>query len=410
MNHNISSVVAAQNCAGCGACAADCPQHAITLRENCAGFYEACVDTALCVHCGRCLQICPRLHPMQQRTLCEGRLFAAQSSSPDVVHACSSGGIAHELSIAFLEAGAYVGGAIYDLGTHRVRHTLISDISALSRLDGSKYLQSNPSEAFREALQLAATDCNTRFLLFGTPCQIAGLAAAAEKQHTREQFLLVELFCHGVPSYRVWDESVRTISDRLGTKAWDSVRFRYKKDDWHSYCLRVEAGQKHYYGKRERELFWQVFFENILLSDACWSCSARTERSCADLRLGDYWGTRFIRHSDGVSAVFAMTERGCAAMSRLLQERRIRTFEVGSADEMLLAQNMAGYQQTAIHHRAMEQLRGGVAVQTVVAQYRKSFTPKQKAKSFLLRLSAALPDSMRAKARKLLSGRTIRKG
>lgn len=402
MKNNISTVVVNHDCAGCGVCAAICAADAITLQENTAGFYEASITESSCLDCGLCRKICPRLHNQLSKPLYEGTLYALQSTSSVAVQGCSSGGVAHELSEAFLQTGGKVAGAIYDLDTHRVRHELISDVCAIMRLDGSKYLQSDTTEAFSKAIQTAEEDHNARFLLFGTPCQIAGLAAAAEHKGIRDQFLLAEVFCHGVPSYRIWDETVGKISKRLGTDRWDAVKFRYKKDDWHSYCLRVDSGEKHYYGKRETELFWQVFFENILLNDACWNCQSRKAHSCADLRLGDYWGARFMERSDGVSAVFAVTQRGNSAVQQLISAGRLHAFNAGTADEMLSCQNMEGYKQASLHRQAMELLRRGVAVQSVVRQYRSGLSAKQKVKAVLLRISAALPDSLRAKARKQL--------
>lgn len=400
MMNDISVVAAEKNCAGCGACAVICTKNAITLKENTAGFYEAAIDGESCVHCGQCAEICPRLSDKEGKSLRQSKLFALQSTRQEIVKSCSSGGIAHELAEVFLENGDGVVGAVYDLNTDRVLHLLVDTVDELWRLDGSKYLQSDVTEALSKAVRRAKTDGDSRLLVIGTPCQIAGAAAVTEKLGIRDQFLLAEIFCHGVPSYRVWDETVKKASEKLGTGQFESVRFRYKKDDWHSYCLRIDANDKSYYGKRETELFWQVFFENVLLNDACLKCTARKDSSCADLRLGDYWGSRFMERSDGVSAVFAITERGEAAVERLLQTERVRAFEQGTPDEMLVAQNMEGYKQTELHDRAMEQLRSGADVKSVVRRYRKGFGSKQKLKIVLLKTSAVLPDGIRAKMRK----------
>lgn len=399
---NITKINGMKDCAGCGACVVSCPAEAISLRENSIGFYEAYVAESRCVQCGLCLQICPRTKGTMGIVLGDSPLFALQSTNPKTVKSSSSGGIAHELAEEILKTGGSVAGAVYDLETHRVQHRIVSDSEQLKALDGTKYLQSDTVAAFSQILQLAKVDAEAKFLVVGTPCQIAGLAAAAEHFNVREQLLLVEVFCHGVPSYRVWDETVEKISRKLKTRRWDDLVFRYKKNDWHSYCLRAEAAGKCYYGKREAEPFWQVLFEDILLNDACWKCQARKDCSVADLRLGDYWGTRFQKRDDGVSAVFAMTERGRAAVQRLLQAGRIRAFAQGTPEEMLSTQNMAGYSQTALHERAMAQLREGKSVKAVVRQYRRSFTARQKGKRLLLNLSALLPDKLRIKMKKQL--------
>lgn len=409
MDSNISSVTAEHRCTGCAACIAVCTQKAISFEENNAGFYEAVVEAETCSRCGRCQMVCPQLSPKAGTPIRESELFALQSTEAETVHNCSSGGIAHELSALALQHNKQVIGAAYDLKTNRVHHIEVKSAGQLLLLDGSKYLQSNPEKAFRTAICKAKVDINKKFLIFGTPCQIAGMAAVAQKLGVREQFLLVEIFCHGVPSYRLWDETVRIVQKKLRAQQFDRVRFRYKKDDWHSYCLRIDAGDRAYYGRRETELFWQVFFENILLNDACYNCTARKDHSCADIRLGDYWGARFQRRSDGVSAVFAITPQGKIAIQQLIESGCVESFIPGTPDEMLLAQNMEGYKQREVHDTALDALRNGMDIQTVVRQYRRNMTAKQTLKRFLLTVSVILPDGLRAVLRKRNSTRRLKK-
>ena len=393
-------------CSGCGGCAAVCPRGAISLVMDDAGFYRASVREDLCVDCGLCLKVCARFTEQPAGvSLYDAKLYALQSAESATVHRCSSGGIAHELAARTLEAGGAVAGAVYDLSDNTVRHEIVTDEEHITKLDGSKYLQSCPDGAFRDVLRQAKTE---HCAVFGTPCQIAALSAAAEVRGVRDHLLLVEIFCHGVPSYLVWEESLKKVKKKLGTEIFDDVQFRYKKDDWHSYCLKISAGDKTHYGKRETELFWQVFFENVLLGDACQVCTARKEQSRADLRLGDYWGARFQSRSDGVSAVFACTDRGRAAVETLLNQGKVVALTASDAAEMLAAQNMAGYHHQALHQESMETLRRR-GVKAAVAHYRKRQSGKQKLKRMLLTASAILPDPIRAKLRKANSSRSLRK-
>lgn len=400
MINNISSVTSEHRCAGCAACIAICPREAVRLEENHAGFYEATVYKEICNQCGRCRTVCPQVSPKIGIPIRKCELFSLQSAEIGTLHNCSSGGIAHELSELALRRNERVIGAAYDLKTNRVHHIEVNNTEQLLLLDGSKYLQSNPAKAFSAVIREAKADTENKFVIFGTPCQIMGMAAVAERLSVREQFLLVEIFCHGVPSYRLWDETVKTVQKKLRTEQFDRVRFRYKKNDWHSYCLRIDAGGKAYYGKRETELFWQVFFENILLNDACYNCAARKDHSCADIRLGDYWGARFQQRRDGMSAVFAITPSGEMAIQRLIESGCVESFVPGTPDEMLLAQNMEGYNQQEVHDKAMEALRMGTDMQAVVSQYRRNFTLRQRFKYLLLLGSALLPDGIRAQMRK----------
>ena len=404
--------VNAQNaapCSGCGACAAVCPRDAICFGLDDAGFYRASVQEDLCVNCGLCQIVCHRFAEQDSGvSLYDAKLYALQSADAEVVRKSSSGGIAQELTRGALERGAKAIGAVYNSDTNRAEHRIAGEIAQAEAFAGSKYLQSDASRAFREAVQTAKSYPDARYVVTGTPCQIAGMARVAEQLRIREQFLLVEIFCHGVPSCKLWEAECQKLRKKLNADRFDNVQFRYKKDDWHSYCLRADAGGKTVYAARETSLFWQVFFENILLGDACYQCEARRDRSLADIRLGDYWGSRFQHRSDGVSAVFACTPQGENAVNRLLTEGRVVEFVASDAAEMLAAQNMAGYTHHQLHGEAMEVLRTR-GIYEAVTYYRKRQPPKQKLKRILLQMSAAIPAPLRAKLRKANSSRQLRR-
>ena len=389
-------------CSGCGACAALCPKAAIELSLDEAGFFKAVVREDRCVSCGLCRSVCPRFSPVEGgKDLRESPLFALQSESDAVVRQCSSGGIAHELAADCLRQGWSVCGVVYNTETDRAEHRLISTLEELPALDGSKYLQSDAA-ALRQALAMAKG--GEHVAVFGIPCQIAGLARAAQKLGVRDRLLLAEIFCHGVPSYFLWERQCERMKQKLHAERFDRVQFRYKKNDWHSYCLRADAGDRSFFGARETELFWQVFFENVLLGDACMDCEMRKTESLADLRLGDYWGRRYQQNSDGVSAVFALTERGEEALRRL----KLRRLEPGTPEEMLQAQNMDGYHDRELHDGAMEVLRREQDISAAVKYYRARESGKQTLKRALLRTSAILPDELRAKLRKANSSRKLK--
>lgn len=395
-------------CSGCGACAAVCPRKAIRLELDSTGFLTAKVDDSLCVKCGLCVKACSRYErEITGADLRQAKLYALQNADPETVKRCSSGGLAHELALAAIRGGGKAVGAVYDLQTNQVQHEIVDSEAGITRLDGSKYLQSNPQEAFTELLAEAKRDSTARFTVFGTPCQIAGLAKASEALGIRDQLLLVEIFCHGVPSYKLWDAQLQRMKKKLRADHFDSLQFRYKKDDWHSYCLRAEANGRTFYGSRERELFWQVFFENVLLGDACMTCRLRKEISLADLRIGDYWGKRFQSRSDGVSAAFACTKRGEAAIESLLADGRLAVLEPGTPEEMLKAQNMAGYHDQILHEAGMTKLRDGQSVHNAVSKYRSMQSKSQKAKRLLLQISTLLPAGARTKLKKRYSGKQL---
>ncbi len=48
-----------EECCGCSACCAICPNEAITMLADEEGFLYPHVDAEKCVRCYRCLKVCP---------------------------------------------------------------------------------------------------------------------------------------------------------------------------------------------------------------------------------------------------------------------------------------------------------------------------------------------------------------
>ncbi len=387
----------AQPCSGCGACLGICPKGAIRLKSNAMGFLEAAVDEGLCVDCGLCQRACPRLQPPETQSLYALEPLALQSADPAVLRESTSGGIAHELAKAALLRGEKAAGVVYDLQSNTARHKLLTDISQLPELAGSKYLQSS-TEALREVLQLARQE---RLTVFGTPCQMAGLARAAELAGVREKLLLVELFCHGVPTGKLWQAQLEDMKKKLGTASFDALKFRDKAQGWHSYRLRATGGGKTYTGSRENTRFYLAYFEDLLLSPACMDCAARLSESAADIRLGDYWGKAFQSRTDGVSLVFAATAAGREAVQALLTAGAVRALPATDAREALKYQNMAPYPENPLHTQAMEALRRGERLDKALADCRRKQPLKKQLKHLALRTAGLLPPGLVEKLKQI---------
>lgn len=396
MKNNIESL--ASPCSGCGACGGLCPKNAISLKMNTMGFLEAAVEDSLCVDCGLCRKVCPRAGAPSTVALASLTPYALQSTDPQVLRASASGGVGHALAELALSRGEKVVGVAYDYQTNRAKHIILDQAGELPRLAGSKYLQSDPQEAFAQVLTLAKSE---KLTVFGTPCQITGLAKAAALAGIRENLLLVELFCHGVPSYKLWQSQLGLIEKKLGTSRFDSLKFRDKTQGWHSYRLEARAGGKTYTGSRENTRFWLAFFEDVLLGPACRSCTARLAQSAGDIRIGDYWGSAFRSRADGVSLVFAPTPGGQAAVAQLLAAGLVKKLPATDGKEALKYQNMALYPADPAHDRAMEALKKGQPVEAVIQDYRRRQSPKKKLKRTLLRASGLLPPGLRRGLKKL---------
>ena len=387
--------IACFTCSGCGACHAVCPVNAIKLIRNDYGFYEAKVDENKCISCGQCKDVCTRYNKtVGGNSLLNSSLFALRNNEESIVLKSSSGGIAGELARYGISHGYKVTGVYYDLKRNIACHKTVSSTEEVKEFAGSKYLQSL-TEEFRNTV-------NEKAFIFGTPCQIAGIHKVLSNREIRNDFILIEVFCHGIPSYKLWDEELRRIKKKIGTDHFDDLQFRFKKNDWHMYCIKAEKAGKTYYGERESDFFWQVYFENMLLSPACYECRFRKEISFADIRLGDYWGKKFSGDSKGISAVFCLTEKGKQIINDMIKDGKVIELEKTSIEDMLKYQNMAGYEQNKLHDETLEMIKCSDDVTKAVEYYLSKMSYKQKLKSTLLRASGIIPGSIRYKIKRLV--------
>ena len=384
---------AGYTCSGCGACNAVCPVKAISLITNEYGFYSAVVNEDKCISCGLCKSVCTRYdESVNGNNLLNSDLFALKSTEKETVLKSSSGGIASELARYGVNNGYIVTGVAYDLERNIACHKTVSEDVSIFR--GSKYLQSDTS-CFREAIKKNG-------FIFGTPCQIAGLHKVLSNIGKRDDFILVEIFCHGIPSYKLWEEELKRIKSKLGSDQFDDLQFRFKKNNWHMYCIRAEKDGKVYYGEREKDLFWQVYFEDMLLSKACYECRFRKDQSYADIRLGDYWGNKHSNDSEGVSAVFCLTDRGRKIVEELIRTGKVKELEKTSNEEMLKYQNVQGYSHDELHLQTLEVLKNSKGFYKVVEYYRSKLPLMKRVKGILLKASGIIPGDVRYRLKKTL--------
>ena len=158
-------------CSGCAACYSVCGHKAISMQVDEDGFVIPIKNKNLCTDCGLCEMVCPIEHPDYSNSSMPSA-FAAYD--PKERRKSSSGGIFYSVAKHVIRQDGEVFGAAFD-DNMQLRHISVKTIDGLESLRGSKYVQSNIGETFKNVAKSLKAD---RLVYFtGTPCQVAGLKA-----------------------------------------------------------------------------------------------------------------------------------------------------------------------------------------------------------------------------------------
>ena len=306
MKKNIKEIT---RCTGCGACEANCPQNIIDIQLDEEGFYKPIVtNEEKCTECKLCLKSCPANIPKPREKVYGS--YSVYSRDKNVIETCSSGGIAYEIARYMNSEGAMLCGCEYDLKQKKAIHKIATNMEEYETCKGSKYIQSDTTKVLKEIMIRLKKGEN--FVFFGTPCQVAAISQMAIRNKVREKIVLVDFFCHGVPSYYLWENYLKFLKEKKNIEELKKVNFRDKNKGWHEFTVTTidETGKKFSQSLSENNWFFQFFLSNVCLNNACYTCQYRAKTSYADLRIGDLWGEKYSKDRKGISGVLSFSEKG----------------------------------------------------------------------------------------------------
>lgn len=309
-------------CCGCGACASICGKGAITIAKNEEGFEHYTIDPDKCVGCKLCQAVCPMNRVAAPHMQDSQGLYAVKSGSDAVLRSSSSGGVGYELASHLLDEGYAVCGCMYDQTTNTAKHIWIypGEKEKLSLIQGSKYIQSISAEALSQISDIAKTH---KIAFFGTPCQVAGVDKLLCKKNLRDKAVLIDLICHGVPTQYLWDKYLSDIDKQYCTGLHPAVSFRNKELAWRERQIVIQGNGHQYKKVEEKDDFYAFFRRGLCDMPSCSDCPYR-EHSASDIRMGDYWGERFVEDKQGVSMVIANTLVGTQLIDTLGQKQHCK--------------------------------------------------------------------------------------
>ena len=308
------------DCCGCTGCASVCVHDAISMQPDVMGFLYPVVDMNKCVECGLCESVCSFNSDYDTSlNLCQPLVYAARHKDIREVETSRSGAVFIALSDYVLENGGIVYGVGYT-DHFRVVHKRALTKEERNEFKGSKYVQSDLTGIFR---QVKKDLKNGKTVLFsGTPCQTAGLNAYVGKR-LRENLILVDIVCHGVPSPYLWRDYIAYLEKKQGSEiCW--VNFRDKQQyGWaaHKETFKFINGG----GKMS---FTYLFYRHIMFRQSCGKCHFANTKRPSDITIADYWGWEktdpHINSDDkGVSLVLVNTEKGNALFEKIKERMEV---------------------------------------------------------------------------------------
>lgn len=302
-----------KDCCGCSACVQKCPKHCISMIADDEGFLYPSVSDTQCINCGICEKVCPILNP-QSSQIPKSTLLVINKNENEKLYS-SSGGCFTLLAKAILNKGGVVYGAAFkqDWTVHHIR---IDNEEQLKVLRGSKYVQSNVENTFKEA-EKDLKD-GTYVLYSGTPCQISALKLFLRKDF--DNLITVDLICHGVPSPSVWYRYLQKLTND-NIESVKNITFRDKENGWRSYQLTVNMPDGSFSSPYRENSYLQGMMKNLYLRPSCYDCPTKKGRSHSDITLADFWSVWVLYPEEydkkGTSLVLANTIKGEALLSEL---------------------------------------------------------------------------------------------
>lgn len=315
------------DCCGCYACYNSCPKNCIEMEADEEGFAYPRINKEKCVNCGACEHLCPGETQNKGSFL---NAFAVNALSENIRRNSSSGGIFSLLAEWIIEQGGIVFGAIFDKNM-RLVHGKAETLDELSRMRGSKYLQSTVGYSYQQAKKELETN---RLVYFsGTPCQISGFKAFLKKDYVN--LICQDIACMGVPSPALLKKYLEYEKKRTGF-AINKISFRDKSSGWKNYSVKQSFSN----GKIKTELaydnlYMKAFRSKQLLRPSCYSCRVKGIKREADITLADFWGIEHvlpkIDDDKGTSLVLVHTEKGSNIFSKIKTKLHMELVDVEKA-------------------------------------------------------------------------------
>lgn len=315
------------------------------------GFKYPKIDKGKCIECGACMRVCAFQNVIEKNEPLQ--VIAAARKDENKIMKSASGGIFAVFAEYFLSIGGIVYGSalVNENDTLVPKHIGINSLENLDKLLGSKYVQSDIGNVYKEIRTLL--NDKKQILFSGTPCQVAGLKAFLGKEY--DNLFTIDIICHGVPNAEFFKGYLEILEKKFNGKILD-FKFRDKKDGWGPYILSADILKQNKLQKERKYIYLDestyasMFLYTDILRLNCYKCKYTNKHRTGDITIGDYWGVEkenpyllkenggVIDKHNGISVIIVNTDKGKIWLNRCSDELYLysSTFEQAAKFNMQL--------------------------------------------------------------------------
>lgn len=289
------------------------------MSEDDEGFFFPVINKSECINCHLCEKVCPVSEP-KYNNKDNPRVYASYIKDEKERSKSSSGGLFFSIAKWVIEQNGIVYGAAFD-DKLKLRHIGVDSLNELSKLRGSKYLQSNMGDVYSEISEYLEKGRLCYFV--GTGCQVAGLKKILRKDYPN--LITSDLVCHGVPSQKLFDLHLAYLRKKY--KNTKIVGYQFRDNANWGVCEIVDFantdGVIKTYKLPSYELspYLYSFMYAYTYRYSCYECRFSTIPRQGDITLADFWGIKHfipeIDVSNGCSLVLINSEKGEKIWSEL---------------------------------------------------------------------------------------------
>lgn len=299
-------------CTGCTACFSVCPKSAIEMKARKGGFLFPEINKDKCVNCGLCEKVCQAYKDNENIFLSSdnANYFAAYAKEEFMDENSTSGAVASLLMQEFVKQGFKVCGARFSDDLKTVYHKLSDDIGDIKAFAGSKYLQSDLKDTYKEIKK--ELERGGTVLFTGSSCQAGGLKKYLGKDY--ENLYIIDFICHGVPAPELWGKYKEYLEEKHKAKLI-KYNFRAKTDGWGKITQSAEFEPlKSFKNSGSKNEFHYWFGRHLSLRESCFNCLYRRKDRISDITVADFWKIEEyypeIPVKQGISAVIVSSDKG----------------------------------------------------------------------------------------------------